>query len=135
MKLILLFFIIFFFSCADDSVSLNICVIDADCTDGLYCENNNCVINKACSTSVDCHIDQHCSTNNICVKDCSYNTCNENEICDINTKECKIIKCQTDFDCENGFYCNLGGNCETKEYFCIETSDVLMVIIVKILIV
>lgn len=124
MKLILLLFIIFFFSCADDSVSLNYnCLVDSDCKEGLYCENNNCVINKVCSTSVDCHIDQHCSTNNICVKDCSYNTCNENEICDINTKECKIIKCQTDFDCENGFYCNLEGNCETKEYFCIETSE------------
>ncbi len=124
MKFIFLIFIIFFFSCSDDSTSLKpVCITDSDCKDGLYCENNNCINDKECSTSVDCRIGQHCSANSLCVKDCMYNSCEQNEICDINTKECKIIKCQSDFDCENDFYCNLERNCNTKEYFCTESSE------------
>ncbi len=77
---------------------------------------------------VECHFDNECidgfsCINEICEKSCRNIYCSKGEICDTIFFECTPKNCKNDDNCDSGFYCNINGECKTKERFCSSSDE------------
>ncbi|MBN2695696.1 hypothetical protein JXR93_13640 [bacterium] len=79
-------------------------------------------IKPECNYNEDC-IDGYSCIDTFCVKSCRNIICSENEICDLYTLECIPKPCQTDSDCSSEFYCNINGECKSKERYCSSSDE------------
>ncbi len=87
------------------------CTYDNDCADGYQCKEQKCVQKPKedeCKTDSDCEFNKICS-NNFCV-DKKGTECVENSDCKsgylCNQGYCFKKKCQVDYDCRYGYYCD-----------------------------
>ena len=94
--------------CNSNKCEFNQCQKDTDCGQRRICKANICVPRLFCKTNADCDLrgDKVC-LNMQCRKICDEYSCDSGYHCDIQSRQCKIIKNECDLysPCPNGGYC------------------------------